>query len=108
MTTEYPAKLLPNFGSVNVKFADYIWYPVAEAPVETPVVPAPALLPTSALPKFKPSPTPISGDELLKNLENHYAEMQKIPNCQVLLEAENLARKQARIAERRQRRSKAA
>jgi hypothetical protein len=96
-------KLLPNFGSLNVKFADYIWYPAAEAPVETPVVPAPAPLPTPTLPKFKPSPTLISADELLKNLENHYAQMQKIPNWQALLEAENLAKKQARIAARRER-----
>jgi hypothetical protein len=52
---------------------------------------------------MKISATPISAEQLLENLQNYYTAMEKIPNWQVLLEAENLVRKQARIAARRER-----
>ena len=103
--------------AVSIKPEDYIWERITETPKPTPTptiqpappVPEPAPTPaTPSLPKFIPSRTPVSADELLKNLENYYSEVRKIPNWEVLLEAENLAKKEARRLARREARRKAA
>jgi hypothetical protein len=119
MTKERKGKLLPNLGSLNVKFSDFEWSPVAEMPKPTqtpaepethtvpPVVvpPAPA---TPALPRMKISPTPISAEELAKNLNGYYSELEKVPGWQELLAEENRKTKEARSEARRAARRKAA
>jgi len=119
MTTERKEKLLPNLGSLNMKFSDYEWTPVAEAPLETLAKPArrsvpgptptvgPLPLATPKLPTMKIVPGPISAEELVKNLNAYWDAVTKIPDWQTLLDAENLAKKKARKAARRERKKAA-
>ncbi len=115
MTTERKGKLLPNLGSLNVKFSDFEWSPVAEIPepTQTPAkpTPPPVVVPpapaTPALPRMKISATPIGADELVKNLNSYYSELEKIPGWQTLLAEESRKIKKASIAARRERKKAA-
>src|SRR5438128_4630700 len=97
-----PAHLL----AVDVKPEDFEWTPVPARPIPdpTPVLAKPAEPPptTPALPKMKISASPISYDELRANIFEYHDALVRVPNWQVLLEAQNLAKKQARIAARRE------
>ena len=78
-----------------MKFADYEWTPIEKVPAKpAPTEPTPngapvVVPPKPTLPTMKIVPKPISADELIKNLESYYAEMQKVPNWEELLAEEN-------------------
>jgi hypothetical protein len=100
-----------NLYAFDGRIQDFEWTPLEPVPAKlAPVKPElHSSLPTPpSLPRMKISATPISAEELVKNLSDYYAQMERVPGWQELLAEENRKTKEAirlareaRIVERR-------